>query len=1012
MTIPETIFFDDDGRPVAHYSYNAPEHRVVAVRVDASEYPGFVLGRVQGWVHDASRESESESTPVAVARYRTGARTLTAAEVTKMLAVVELRLANPERLTQPAVAIPMVLQRFVPPGEGARHVTTFMLVGPNVICETFQCAYHEAYSPRHTASADVASAELWELGDGPRPEPGIFSANAQRLAGTVGEVDDLVTTAPAAAESAATSPPGITWEPAAPPAKELYLRQTLLKLLNTLRREQGVQIIGIAVECIFPAAAGGGGKADDAPIPLSVPVLTGAFDLRWAGQEARAPTGAADGLLRPFFTPLPALSAVSAGIEGSPGTGRGASAAVPASPARIVDEEQAGLSPAAAAAAATTDEEAGSGRSADVEVTTSAGMPTTAGLASAGVAVSARGNNPTPQPGGTNAALPSAHTPTSGTAPEGAGRGDGDGRSRGGGGGGGGAGAGISARRRFEAEFLHTSSSERVPANVSVTSSGILVGGSGSFAAYANNDPGTSSFRSPRTGRHPGGGGSGSGVGGERYGIHSTAAWMMSSGGGAQAQRRPGTSAGEVSSTLFSASLGRRSRGGGVRDMDTTTRGHSEAKVWARGVPHASKADDALRASASTLLQSGRDRMALDGPLANESGSRRDKVAVPMIAQLSRRLEEVRRALASELEGNASLRLEIVGAKDTANRLVAAARDAEEELASTTRTLGGERAEASGAAAAAAQAALVRDTEVEDLTARLAESTTAHDYLRDRLNGERDEVLGVQGELRSLLDAERAALREAHAEREVFERESGTELEALRTECADLKITNEALLRDARRMNQEAKDLRMDNLRLCTQHEKVARLGLLGKSKAGRARRVEADAELDAPEEGGPEGEDLASSQKRLNKQHLNPDELSDLLHGSNERYLAARLVNRCICNNLEVLKQIYHHYAMSEISGGEWGSKVITPRELVILVRDCKLLEAGVGASKLTPTAVDQIFVKVNYNRRNSNHRKGDNAMDFHEFTHALVRTVTSQTSHTPLSRHPCRASPQSVAS
>ena len=108
-------------------------------------------------------------------------------------------------------------------------------------------------------------------------------------------------------------------------------------------------------------------------------------------------------------------------------------------------------------------------------------------------------------------------------------------------------------------------------------------------------------------------------------------------------------------------------------------------------------------------------------------------------------------------------------------------------------------------------------------------------------------------------------------------------------------------------------------------------------------------------------------------------------MDAANERYLESRLVNRTLANNLEVLKQIFYHYAMSERGGGERGKKKISPRELVTLVRECKLLDAGVGGSKLTATAVDQIFVKVNYDRVNS--RKGDTAMDFHEFINALVR-------------------------
>jgi hypothetical protein len=130
------------------------------------ENPGPTISVAYQWAHNGDNESSSDP-PVAVARYRTGARTLTAGELTRILAVVEERAAGAAkanaaagrydhggtgrapsgrvtsgRATQPAVAIPLVLQRYVAPGEGARHVTTFMMAGTSVMCETFQCAYH------------------------------------------------------------------------------------------------------------------------------------------------------------------------------------------------------------------------------------------------------------------------------------------------------------------------------------------------------------------------------------------------------------------------------------------------------------------------------------------------------------------------------------------------------------------------------------------------------------------------------------------------------------------------------------------------------------------------------------------------------------------------------------------------------------------------------------------------------------------------------------------------------
>ena len=308
--------------------------------------------------------------------------------------------------------------------------------------------------------------------------------------------------------------------------------------------------------------------------------------------------------------------------------------------------------------------------------------------------------------------------------------------------------------------------------------------------------------------------------------------------------------------------------------MDTTTKGHSEAKVWARGVPHSSEADEALRASASTLLQSGRARLALDGPLANETRSRRDKVAVPMMTQLSRRLEEMRGALASELETNAALQLERIGSKDTAGRLMAAARDAEEGLMSALRAFERERSEALEAKAAAAAEARRRDEEIQDLKRRLDEAMAERDYLRERVNGERDEMLGVQGELQRALGEERTALAEARAQRDLIERENSAELKQLRTECANLKITNEAVLRDTRRLGEEATALRMDNLRLSNYHDKMTRMGMYQGKTGGDGDGGEGMQDEGFNNLGGYEGEDDKSRQRRLNRQHLKPDEM------------------------------------------------------------------------------------------------------------------------------------------
>lgn len=124
MTIPETIFFNNEGRPVARYFYSASEERVVAVKV-MEENSGAAVDAASQWA-----TTSLESVPVAVARYRTGARTLSADELAKMLAVVTHRFAgvdgttrggdgdgrlSPSRATRPEVAVPLVLQRYVAP---------------------------------------------------------------------------------------------------------------------------------------------------------------------------------------------------------------------------------------------------------------------------------------------------------------------------------------------------------------------------------------------------------------------------------------------------------------------------------------------------------------------------------------------------------------------------------------------------------------------------------------------------------------------------------------------------------------------------------------------------------------------------------------------------------------------------------------------------------------------------------------------------------------------------------
>jgi hypothetical protein len=63
------------------------------------------------------------------------------------------------------------------------NLKSVLLVSIQAFCFQIQLVrplHHDAYTPRHTASGSVASAELWELGDGPGPEPGLLSANAQR----------------------------------------------------------------------------------------------------------------------------------------------------------------------------------------------------------------------------------------------------------------------------------------------------------------------------------------------------------------------------------------------------------------------------------------------------------------------------------------------------------------------------------------------------------------------------------------------------------------------------------------------------------------------------------------------------------------------------------------------------------------------------------------------------------------------------------------------------------------
>ena len=523
VRIPETIFFDGDGRPASLYFYSEPEARVVVKQVPDEDLLSIVA--LPGEWAPASESPDTDGSdprPVAVARYRTGGRTLTARELRRMMAVVEARFASPlasnasndadasggkvppllGRPTTPAIAIPLVLQRYVPPAEGARHVTTFMMAETSVMCETFQCAYHAAYTPRHTASGSVDSAELWELGDGPGPERSLLSASMRLAAGARHPGVPIDEETGVGGEAGGTSQPaGIQWAPAAPPAKEVYLRQTVLKMVNGVRRDLGVQILGVIAELILPTqtrsvdAGDAGERAEDEPptVPAPTPVLTGAFGVCWPDRGVQASVGAAVGPSRPFYTALPVPSAtVSSDIPGE--TPERRTAPVPTRPAAFLDGTDAGSSSVKASA------------SVSVSSATAAG--------SGGVATPARRvNNPTPQP-----------RPV--TAPEvGARRAAGVAR-------GGGAGAGVGARRRFEAEYVATRR---------VTSTAPLVGGSGSFSAYANNDPGTSSFRSPSTGRQP--------PSSRRYGIHSPAAQVLArSTGGSSARRaqRPGTSGGEL----------------------------------------------------------------------------------------------------------------------------------------------------------------------------------------------------------------------------------------------------------------------------------------------------------------------------------------------------------------------------------------------------------------------------------------------------------------------------------
>jgi hypothetical protein len=114
------------------------------------------------------------------------------------------------------------------------------------------------------------------------------------------------------------------------------------------------------------------------------------------------------------------------------------------------------------------------------------------------------------------------------------------------------------------------------------------------------------------------------------------------------------------------------------------------------------------------------------------------------------------------------------------------------------------------------------------------------------------------------LSVERVALAGARAEREAYESEVGAEVKELRTECANLKITNEAVLRDTRRLSQEATSLRMDNLRLSNYQDTMARMqGLAADAPSYKHSTGGGGGGADG---GGHEGEDEKSRQRRLNK--------------------------------------------------------------------------------------------------------------------------------------------------
>jgi hypothetical protein len=129
---------------------------------------------------------------------------------------------------------------------------------------------------------------------------------------------------------------------------------------------------------------------------------------------------------------------------------------------------------------------------------------------------------------------------------------------------------------------------------------------------------------------------------------------------------------------------------------------------------------------------------------------------------------------------------------------------------------------------------------------------------------------------------------------------TGKELVALRAEAADLRVTNQASLDESRRLGEEVKQLKMDNLRLSNQYDKVMRLGLMGGNgetyhdynhmsgageagdageagvgRGGAGRSSRGGARSSGGGAGGSEhAHDTQRLGKQLNKQHLSQDEV------------------------------------------------------------------------------------------------------------------------------------------